>query len=406
MHVYQDAPSESSSSYEEKHRHKHDSVRELEASLSHLSLGRKDNKVDRRKKAEQVVQRRLADVCGKEAKASALPPHTSPLDGVGVGMILEPSDPGSDYCHVSSMADGGALANDGRVKPGDKLVRVDGFDCMGVPRAVIKSRVLGPPHSEVVLEFCRPGFARIFKVTLLRTPGFAATRSAVAGPQDTHSASTSSSLSGKVPSEVLAAREQGEQAQAAMLPAASRHAATEAATADVASTSARHAADAGTDRAAGGGILPAPQAQALTNFPSPWVPVPLPCGSRYWWNKETNETTDVGAAQPTTMYHRPHMAPRPAAILPPPSHPPPTTANAYLPAPTHPAPGQEAAYQPLPPPEGILPPPSHPPPMAANAYLPAPTHPALGHPREAAYQKPSQDPHLTHVLLPRTYTLN
>jgi len=87
--------------------------------------------------------------------------------GVGVGMSLEPSsDPGSDYCHVSSMKDGGALANDGRVKPGDKLVRVDGFDCMGVPRAVIKSRVLGPPNSEVVLEFQRD--RRVFKVTLLR----------------------------------------------------------------------------------------------------------------------------------------------------------------------------------------------------------------------------------------------
>ena len=64
------------------------------------------------------------------------------------------------------MKDGGALANDGRVKPGDKLVRVDGFDCMGVPRAVIKSRVLGPPNSEVVLEFQRD--RRLFKVTLLR----------------------------------------------------------------------------------------------------------------------------------------------------------------------------------------------------------------------------------------------
>jgi len=64
-----------------------------------------------------------------------------------VGMSLERSDPGSDYCHVSSMQDGGALANDGRVKRGDKLVRVDGFDCMGVPRDVIKSRVFGPPHS-------------------------------------------------------------------------------------------------------------------------------------------------------------------------------------------------------------------------------------------------------------------
>ena len=96
-----------------------------------------------------------------------------------MGMILEPSsDPGSDYCHVSSMKDGGALANDGRVKPGDKLVRVDGFDCMGVPRAVIKSRVLGPPNSEVVLEFQRD--RRVFKVTLLRTSGFAATHSALA----------------------------------------------------------------------------------------------------------------------------------------------------------------------------------------------------------------------------------
>ena len=87
--------------------------------------------------------------------------------GVGVGMSLEPSpDPGSNYCHVSSMKDGGALANDGRVKPGDKLVRVDGFDCMGVPRAVIESRVLGPPNSEVVLEFERD--RGVFKVTLRR----------------------------------------------------------------------------------------------------------------------------------------------------------------------------------------------------------------------------------------------
>ena len=82
-------------------------------------------------------------------------------------MILEPSsDPGSDYCHVSSMKYGGALANDGRVKPGDKLVRVDGFDCMGVPRAVIMSRVLGPPNSEVVLEFQRD--RGVFKVTVRR----------------------------------------------------------------------------------------------------------------------------------------------------------------------------------------------------------------------------------------------
>ncbi len=92
---------------------------------------------------------------------------TVTMEWAGVGMILEPSsDPGNEYCHVSSMKDGGALANDGRVKPGDKLVRVDGFDCMGVPRAVIKSRVLGPPNSEVVLEFQRD--RGVFKVTLRR----------------------------------------------------------------------------------------------------------------------------------------------------------------------------------------------------------------------------------------------
>jgi hypothetical protein len=279
VHAYQDAPSETSASYEEKQRQKQDSVRELEASLSQLSLERKENKADRRKKAEQVVQRRLADVCGKEAHASALLPHTSTLSV----------------------------------------------------------------------------------------------------PLDTHYASTS--------------------------------------------ISACCAADAGTGGTGGGGISPAPQAQALTNFPLPWVPVTLPCGLCYWWNKETNETTDVGAAQPTTMYHRPHMAPQPAAILPPPSHPPPSTADAYLkgpymatqpaailPPPSHPPPTTADAYLKGPymatQPAALLPPPSHPPPTTADAYLPAPTHPAPGHSREAAFQKLPQDLDLAHVLLPRTYNLN
>ena len=280
VHVYQGTTSETSS-YEEKQRQKQESVRELEASLSNLSLERKANKVGRRIEAEQVVQRRLADVCGKEANASALLPHTSTLSG----------------------------------------------------------------------------------------------------PQDTHYVSPSS-WSGKVPFEMLAAEEH---AQAAMLMIAPRYAATEAASAAVgdvgavASIAARHAADAGTVGRGGGGI-------------SPWFPVTLPCGSRYWWNQETNETTDVGAAQPTTMYHRPHMAPLPAAILPPPSHPPPTTANDYLPG-LHMAPL----------PAATLPPPSHPPPITANACLPAP---ASGHFREAAYQKPPQEPRLAHVLLPCTYYLN
>ena len=125
---------------------------------------------------------------------------------MGVGMSLEPSDPGSDYCHVSCMQDGGALANDGRVKPGDKLVRVDGFDCIGVPRAVIRSRVLGPPHSEVVLEFQRD--RRMFKVILLRTPGLAATHSVSAlldvskgAPAKLMSSSVRNSVSGSATSQ-------------------------------------------------------------------------------------------------------------------------------------------------------------------------------------------------------------
>jgi len=84
-------------------------------------------------------------------------------------MTLEPSDPGSNYFHVGSMKAGGALAKDGQVKPGDKLVRVDGFDCRGVPRADIKERVKGPANSEIVLEFERAG--QVFKILLLRTPG-------------------------------------------------------------------------------------------------------------------------------------------------------------------------------------------------------------------------------------------
>lgn len=40
---------------------------------------------------------------------------------------------------------------------GDKLVRVDGVDCMGIVRDDIKRRVLGPADSEIVLEFQRAG---------------------------------------------------------------------------------------------------------------------------------------------------------------------------------------------------------------------------------------------------------
>jgi len=50
---------------------------------------------------------------------------------------------------------------------GDKLVRVDGVDCMGLVRDDIKRRVLGHADSKIVLEFQR---ASIFKVKMRRTP--------------------------------------------------------------------------------------------------------------------------------------------------------------------------------------------------------------------------------------------
>lgn len=49
---------------------------------------------------------------------------------------------------------------------GDKLVRVDGVDCMGLVRDDIKRRVLGHADSKIVLEFQR---ASIFKVSPARS---------------------------------------------------------------------------------------------------------------------------------------------------------------------------------------------------------------------------------------------
>lgn len=50
--------------------------------------------------------------------------------------------------------------------PGDKLVRVDGFNCQGVLRDDIKRRVLGHPNSEIILDFERAGQS-VFKVGVL-----------------------------------------------------------------------------------------------------------------------------------------------------------------------------------------------------------------------------------------------
>jgi hypothetical protein len=76
----------------------------------------------------------------------------------GVGMTLEPVDPGCDgYCYVYDIKEGGAVHQHGRVVTGDKLVRVDGVSCLGVLRDDIKRRVLGPPQTEIVLDFQRAG---------------------------------------------------------------------------------------------------------------------------------------------------------------------------------------------------------------------------------------------------------
>jgi len=95
------------------------------------------------------------------------PEQTSPL--CGVGMTLEPADPGRNgCCYVSLIKYGGAVQQSGRVKVGDQLVRIDGFDCVGQARKEIKRRVLGSPDTEIVLEFKR---ARdTFEVRLRRAP--------------------------------------------------------------------------------------------------------------------------------------------------------------------------------------------------------------------------------------------
>ena len=63
---------------------------------------------------------------------------------VGVGMVLEPEDPGKGgLCHVSELKKGGPVDCIGLVRTMDRLVAVDGFRCAGVLRSQIRNRVLG-----------------------------------------------------------------------------------------------------------------------------------------------------------------------------------------------------------------------------------------------------------------------
>ena len=101
------------------------------------------------------------------------PPHaphaTQPAPFCGVGMTLEPVDPGrGGFCYVANIKRGGAVHQSGRVMVGDELVRIDGFTCVGQTRDEIKRRVLGPQDTEIVLEFKRAG-QDAFEVKLRRS---------------------------------------------------------------------------------------------------------------------------------------------------------------------------------------------------------------------------------------------
>ena len=79
---------------------------------------------------------------GAEAAAKVVP--------AGVGMVLEPEDPGpGGLCHVSKLRADGAVASSGAVRLMDRLVAVDGFLCAGAARSEIRRRVVGrlfPAH--------------------------------------------------------------------------------------------------------------------------------------------------------------------------------------------------------------------------------------------------------------------
>ena len=83
----------------------------------------------------------------EEADRNARPPRLSGLSSkqlAGVGMVLEPEDPGMDgSCHVTHLSPQGPLAACGQVCVNDQLVAVDGRCVIGLLRSHIKSLVLG-----------------------------------------------------------------------------------------------------------------------------------------------------------------------------------------------------------------------------------------------------------------------
>ena len=71
---------------------------------------------------------------------------------VGVGMTLAHAAAETEgCCYVQKIKPDGAVFCSKSVQEEDLLVRVDSFQCRGVPRGVIKNHVLGPPGSTVRL---------------------------------------------------------------------------------------------------------------------------------------------------------------------------------------------------------------------------------------------------------------
>jgi hypothetical protein len=70
--------------------------------------------------------------------------HGATIDMVGVGMVLEPEDPGDKgLCYVSEVKAGGPLYRSGKVQVMDRLWAVDEFRCFGSTRSEIRNHVMG-----------------------------------------------------------------------------------------------------------------------------------------------------------------------------------------------------------------------------------------------------------------------
>ena len=66
------------------------------------------------------------------------------MELVGVGMVLEPENPGNEgLCYVSDVKAGGPLDSCGKVQVMDRLWAVDGFRCFGSTRSEIRNHVMG-----------------------------------------------------------------------------------------------------------------------------------------------------------------------------------------------------------------------------------------------------------------------